>query len=162
MMDELVVLAVQCTFSMVMFFLITRWYIAPRVSRENKFQILSLFLIINTFRYLPLALFMPGQVSPEFPELVKEIVAHGDFLSSIFALVALLLVRFKSKLSIAFIWIFSLVSIADMILALTFAMKAKVYLLPLGVNYYTVSVYVPMLMVIQYYIISILLNKKFQ
>lgn len=159
-MDSFVVLAIQCTCSTVIFFLLFQWYIQPRIKVDTKNAVLAFLLIINVFRYLPLSLYMPGQVSADFPDEVRDIVAHGDFLSGIFAFIALLAVRAKSRFATALIWLFSIVSIADMVLALSFAMMAKVYELPLGVNYFTVSVYVPLLMVIQYQLIRLLINKN--
>lgn len=158
-MDPLVVLGVQCTLSMLVFFLIIKWYVVPKITKETKFDILALLLLVNVFRYLPLSLFMPGQVSAEFPPYLKEIVAHGDFLSGVLALVALLLLKANKKSAIKFIWIFSIVSVIDMVVVLALAMSEKVYLLPLGTNYFTVSVYVPMLIVIQVVIFKILLIK---
>ncbi|MFI0430967.1 hypothetical protein [Mariniflexile sp. HMF6888] len=161
-MDSLIVLGIQCTFSLLVFFLIIKWYVIPKITKETKFDILALLLLINVFRYLPLSLFMPGQVSANFPPYLKEIVAHGDFLSGILALVALLLLKSKKKSAIKFIWLFSVVSIIDMVVVLTLAMSEKVYQLPLGVNYFTVSVYVPMLMVIQVVIFKILTHKMYK
>lgn len=158
-MDSLIVLGIQCTFSLLVFFLIIKWYVIPKITKETKFDILALLLLINVFRYLPLSLFMPGQVSANFPPYLKEIVAHGDFLSGILALIALLLLKSKKKSAVTFIWLFSVVSIIDMVVVLTLAMSEKVYQLPLGVNYFTVSVYVPMLVVIQIVILKILIRK---
>ncbi len=158
-MGSLSVLGIQCTFSLLVFFLIIKWYVIPKITKETKFDILALLLLINVFRYLPLSLFMPGQVSADFPPYLKEIVAHGDFLSGILALIALLLLKSKKKSAITFIWLFSVVSIIDMVVVLTLAMGEKVYQLPLGVNYFTVSVYVPMLVVIQIVILKILTHK---
>lgn len=159
-MEPIVVLALQCSLSLFTFWLISRWYVVPKLTQQNKFEILAILLIINVFRYLPLSLYMPGQVSPEFPAYVKEVIAYGDFVSGMLALVAVLLLRKHKKGSIAFVWLFCVVSIADIILALSFAMTAKVYELALGVNYFTVVVYVPLLMVIQVLILKILLNKS--
>jgi hypothetical protein len=159
-MDPLVVLAIQCTFSGVIFFLLAQWYLEPWISKQTKFKVLAFLLIINVFRYLPLSLYMPGQVAADFPMHIKDIIAHGDFLSSILAFIALLSVKTNSKHSVTFIWVFTIASITDMVLALSYAMNAKVYQLPLGVNYFTVSVYVPMLMVVQYQIIKIVTHKN--
>ncbi|MBK6263851.1 hypothetical protein JKA74_02285 [Marivirga sp. S37H4] len=162
-MDPLVVLGVQCTFSMLVFFLILKWYVVPKITKETRFDILAVLLLVNVFRYLPLSLFMPGQVSADFPPYLKEIVAHGDFLSGIIALIALILLKSKKKKSaIAFTWLFSVVSLIDIVVVLTLAMSEKVYLLPLGANYFTVSVYVPMLIVIQVLILKILLAKAYR
>lgn len=158
-MEPLIVLALQCSKSMLVFYLILKWYVISKINKDTKLDILALLLLVNVFRYLPLSLFMPGQVSDDFPLYLKEIVAHGDFLSGILALIALLLLKSKKKFALAFTWIFSIVSIADMIVVLSLAMTEKVYLLPLGANYFTVSVYVPMLIVIQIVILKILSKK---
>jgi hypothetical protein len=158
-MDPLVVLGVQCTFSMLVFFLIIKWYVIPKITKETRFDILSLLLLVNVFRYLPLSLFMPGQVSADFPPYLKEIIAHGDFLSGILALIALILLKSKKRSAVTFTWLFSVVSIIDIVVVLILAMNEKVYLLSLGANYFTVSVYVPMLIVIQVLILKILTAK---
>ncbi len=159
-MYPLVVLAIQCTFSCAIFFLLAKWYLEPQITIQSKTKILAFLLIVNVFRYLPLSLYMPGQVSVYFPASIKDIIAHGDFLASILAFIALITVKANSKYSIGFTWLFTIASITDMLLALSFAMNAKVYLLPLGLNYFTVSVYVPLLMVVQYQIVKILTNKN--
>jgi len=158
-LDSLVVLGVQCTFSLFVFFLIIKWHVVPKITKKNKFDVLALLLLVNVFRYLPLSLFMPGQVSANFPPYLKEIIAYGDFLSGILALIAMILLKSKKKSAVNFTWLFSVVSIIDILVVLTLAMSEKVYLLPLGANYFTVSVYVPMLIVIQVVILKILLSK---
>lgn len=161
-MDPLVVLCLQCTFSTLVFFLIFKWYLTPRITKETRVDILALLLLVNVFRYLPLSLFMPGQVSTDFPHYLKGIIAYGDFLSGILALIALFLLKSGKKSAVALTWLFSVVSIADMVVVLTLAMSKKIYELPLGANYFTVSVYVPLLIVIQVLILKILLTKAYQ
>lgn len=160
-MDSFVVLGVQCTFSMLVFSLIIKWYAIPKLTKETRFDILALLLLVNVFRYLPLSLFMPGQVSADFPPYLKELIAHGDFLSGVLALIALILLKSKKKSAVPFTWLFSIVSIIDIVVVLTLALSEKVYQLPLGANYFTVSVYVPILIVIQVLILKILLAKVY-
>ncbi|MCU0430870.1 MAG: hypothetical protein MUF42_12975, partial [Cytophagaceae bacterium] len=99
-MDPLVVLALQCTFSGIIFFLLAHWYVTPRLSKQSKFPILAVLLIIHVFRYLPLSLYMPGQVDEDFPLHIKGMVAHGDFLSSMLAFASLILVKIKSRYAV--------------------------------------------------------------
>ena len=161
-MNALVVLGIQCTFSMLVFYLIVKWYVFPKITKETWREVLALLLLVNVFRYLPLSLFMPGQVSDAFPAYLKELVAHGDFLAGIVALIAVILLKSGKKSAIGFTWIFSVISIVDMIVVLTLAMGEKVYELPLGVNYFTVSVYVPLLIVVQVVILKLLLTKSYR
>ncbi|WP_130734503.1 hypothetical protein [Flavobacterium sp. J27] len=159
-MNPLFVLAIQCTFSCVVFLWLGKWYLEPKMVSYPKYKILLFLLFINAFRYLPLSLYMPGQVSENFPTMVKEVVAHGDFLAAILALITLLIIKKKSRFTTFFITLFCIVSCIDMALALALAMYTKVYLLPLGVNYFTVVVYVPLLIVVQYYIFKTLTLKN--
>lgn len=161
-MDSLVVLGVQCTLSMLVFFLILKWYVIPKITKETKFDILAILLLVNVFRYLPLSLFMPGQVAGDFPPYLKELIANGDFLSGILALTALILLKAGKKSAVTFAWIFSIVSIIDIMVVMSLALYEKVYELALGTNYFTVSVYVPMLIVIQVLILKILTHKRYK
>lgn len=161
-MNSLLILSVQCSMSLLTFFLIFKWYLVPKISKQNKFNVLSFLLLINVFRYLPLSLFMPGQVDSNFPLPLKETIAHGDFLSGILALLALILIKTNQKSSIVFVWIFSIVSTLDIVIVMTLALHSKVYNLALGANYFTVSVYVPLLIVVQTLIFKILIHKSYK
>src|SRR5690606_3412867 len=127
-MNHLVVLGLKGTFSILLYPLSINWYVVPKITKDTKFDILALLLLVNVFRYLPLSLFMPGQVSAEFPPYLKEIVAHGDFLSGVLALGALVLLKADKRSAIKVTWIFSIVSVIDMVVVLTLAMSEKVYL----------------------------------
>jgi hypothetical protein len=105
---------------------------------------------------------MPGQVDSSFPLPLKEIIAHGDFLSGILALLALILIKTKQKSLNIFVWIFSIVSSLDIVIVMTLALRSKVYDLFLGANYFTVSVYVPLLIVVQTLIFKILIHKSYK
>lgn len=161
-MDSITVLGVQCGISLLVFFLIAKWYVVPKINSDTGLNILSLLLLVNVFRYLPLSLFMPGQISGDFPTYLKEIIAYGDLISGLLAMSTWLLIKSKSQGAIGLTWIFTVVSITDIVLVMTLAMREKVYNLPLGSNYFTVSVYVPMLIVIQVLILKILIHKKYQ
>lgn len=158
-MAPFIVLSVQCVFSLLIFSLLAKWYVIPAITKKHS-EILALLLIVNLFRYLPLSLFMPGQVSSNFPLHIKEIVAYGDFISAFLALIALITFKSGSKSAKYMVWFFSIISIIDMMAALSFAMASEIYDLNLGTNYFTVSVYVPLLIVAQALILNILLKKS--
>ncbi len=161
-MNPFVTLSVQCTMSLLIFFFVAQWYLVPQIRKDNKVQILAFLLLINVFRYLPLSLFMPGQVSVNFPHYLKQMVAYGDFTSALLALLALILLKKGNKSANAFVWLFSFISVVDLVTVLILAIKEKVYELPLGANYFTVSVYVPLLIITQFYLLKLLTNKAYQ
>ena len=159
-MQTLLILGLQFTISLFLFGFMAKWFAEPYYLKGSGLKILQVFLLINSFRSLPLSLYMPGQVANGFPETAKHMVALGDFASGITAIIALLLVYNKSALSKAAVWIFSIVSSLDMVIALSGAIGSRVDTMPLGANYFTVVVYVPMLMVIQLIIYRMLIKNS--
>ncbi|HAD96174.1 MAG TPA: hypothetical protein DCG19_02150 [Cryomorphaceae bacterium] len=157
-MQTLSILGLQFTISLFLFGFMAKWLAEPHYLKGSGAKVLQVFLLINSFRYLPLSLYMPGQVADGFPDTVKHIVALGDFASGITAIIAMLLVHTKSSQSKAAVWFFSIVSTLDMVMALSGAIGSRVDTLPLGANYFTVVVYVPMLLVIQLIIYRILIK----
>ena len=135
-------------------------YLFPQITKETVYKILSVLLLINVFRYLPLSLFMPGQVGADFPNEVRNWIAFGDLISGLLSLTAYLVWQRNKMEGIFWVWTFSIISSVDIISVLYIALSNKVYLFPLGANYFTVVLYVPLLIVIQYVIFKILLSKK--
>src|SRR5215472_9754148 len=89
------VLNIQSTLSLILFILIARWYVAPRLSGRSRDQAVLPLLWIHAFRYAPLTLLAPGQADPRIPSDVVGVVAYGDFVAALFALLAIVAVQLK-------------------------------------------------------------------
>jgi hypothetical protein len=154
------VLAIQSTMSLVSFALIARWYLAPRLAARSREDALVPLLWINVFRYAPLALYAVGQVDPHIPRDVAAAIAYGDLISAVVALIAVIAVKLRAPGSIAVAWLFSIVSIADLVYATYKAVGAETYKYSLGWNWYILNFYVPMLVVAQVMILRVLVRKS--
>src|SRR2546428_7078971 len=151
-------LNVQSTMSLVSYALIARWHVAPALSRRSREEALMPLLWVHVFRYAPLTLYAVGQVDPRMPRDVAAVIGYGDFVSGVLALIAVIALRLRTPGGVAPVWIFSIVSIADLIFATYKAVGAQVYAMSLGWNWYILNFYVPMLIVTQVMILHRLLR----
>jgi hypothetical protein len=155
-MSPFLALNIQSTFSLVAFSLIARWHVAPRLNARSREDALIPLLWVQVFRYAPLAMYAPGQVDPRIPADVAAVVGLGDLVSAVGALVAL---RLRAKGAIAFVWVFSVVGVADLVFATMKAVAAEIYRFPMGWNLYILNFYVPMIVVSHLMIIRYLLRR---
>jgi hypothetical protein len=158
-MTPFAVLNIQSTLSLILFILIARWYVAPRLSSRSRNQASLPLLWIHAFRYAPLTLLAPGQSDPHIPADVVGVVAYGDFAAGLLALLTIVAVKLQLRVATALVWLFSIVSIADLLYATARAVGAKLYTFYIGWGWYIVNFYVPMLIVSQVMIVYYLVKR---
>jgi hypothetical protein len=154
------VLNIQSTLSLVVFILIARWYWAPRLANRGKNEAILPLLWIHVFRYAPLTLLAPGQADPHIPPDVVGVVAYGDFVAALFALLAIVAVKLQLRSATTLVWLFSIVSVADLVYATARAVASHLYTFYIGWGWYIVNFYVPMLIVSQVMIIYYLVANR--
>ena len=154
------VLKIQSTLSLILFILIARWYVAPRLSGRSRNQAVLPLLWVHAFRYAPLTLLAVGQADPHIPPSVIAVVAYGDFVAALFALVAIIAVELRLRSATALVWLFSIVSIADLVYATARAVASQLYSFYIGWSWYIVNFYVPLLIVSQVMIVYYLMTRR--
>ena len=93
-------------FSLIAWSIVTARYIWPKLSNRDRAEALRPLLILHSFRFIGLALLVPGVVSPDLPPAFAHSAAYGDIIAAILALLSLLLL--PSAAGVAAAWIFSL------------------------------------------------------
>lgn len=161
-MSSFYLLNLQSTLSLVGFALIAMWYIAPRLKKMELNDALVVLALIHVFRYTPMTLLVPGQVSADIPSDVVHTIAYGDLISSLLAFVAVLFLRYRWTGALVVAWLFNLVGFADIGMALVQGVGARLYEYELGFNWYILTYYVPVLIVTHIMMIMRLIkgNKK--
>lgn len=142
------------------FVLIAKWYIAPRLALLPLEKVLIPLLWVNVFRYIPLNLLAPGQVSTDIPISILSLIAYGDLISGVLALIAIIFLVYRVPGAMLAVWVFLVVGVTDMLIVFPTAVSAKLYLYPLGFNWYVVAFYVPMVLISQIMTGYYLLTKK--
>ncbi len=155
-MSPLALLSLQITTSFVVYSAFAAWVVRPAIDDWSPRKALRAMLWIHVFRFVPLALYAPGQVSADVPRVVIDTVARGDFAASIAALIALASFRAAPRHAIAATWVFSVVSTIDIVHALFVALANGVYKHSLGVGWFVLILYVPLVCVSQAAIVAYL------
>ncbi len=133
-MDAFYLLNLQSTLSLVVFALIAKWYITPRISKLELEDALLPLVLVHAFRYTPMTLLVPGQVAADIPAHVVNSIAYGDLASGLLALIAAVLLKHRISGAIIVTWIFNIVGMIDIINALVQGVGAQLYKYALGFN----------------------------
>lgn len=118
----------------------------PWLRGLSRVRALELLLWTHVPRSLPLALLAPGQVVGVAPS-VANAIAWGDFLSAVLALASIVAIRSRGERAMHWVWLFFAVSSVDIVTALTLGLGSGVYEQPLGVSWFVLTLYVPLVCV---------------
>jgi hypothetical protein len=156
----LFLLAVQILSSFLVFGLFAAWVVAPRLRTLPLERALPPLLWTHALRYVPLALFAPGQIGPGIAPVVVRTIAWGDFTASAFAMVALAALHVRGRAGLPLVWVFSIASTIDIGIALAVGLGSGVQKHALGPSWYVLTLYVPLVCVTQVMIFERLIRTK--
>ena len=135
-------------------------YIWPALKERASPENLKPILLLHAFRFLGLALIVPGVVSPELPAAFAQPAAYGDLISAILALLALATLGTPTGTAAA--WVFNTFGTADLLFAFYQGDRISLPNTPglLGAGYFLLTVYVPLLLITHGLAFRILLRTK--
>src|SRR6201988_4715473 len=97
---------VSIAFSFIAWGIVTARYIWPELRLRERAEALRPLLILHSFRFIGLALLVPGVVSPDLPPAFAHSAAYGDIIAAILAFLSLLTLPHGA--GVVFSWIFNL------------------------------------------------------
>jgi hypothetical protein len=135
-------------------------YIWPALREVPSPENLKPILLLHGFRFLGLALVVPGVVSPELPAAFAEPVAYGDLISAMLALLALTTLGTRSGTVLT--WAFNAFGTVDLLFAFYQGGRVSLPNTPglLGAGYFILMAYVPLLLITHGLAFRILLRAK--
>ena len=136
---------VSIAFSLIAWGIVTARYIWPELRRRGRAEALQPLLILHSFRFIGLAMLVPGVVSPDLPLAFVHPAAYGDIIAAILALLSLLLL--PSAAGVAVAWLFSLWGSADLLNAFYQANHAGLLAGQLGAAFFLPTLIVPLLLI---------------
>jgi hypothetical protein len=157
-MNVLEIFGVQLALSLVVYALITKWYVSPWLSNKPINAALMFLIFPHAFRHLGLAFLLPGLVDDSLPESFANAAAYGDFVTGLLAILALFSLRAEWRLAIPIVWLFNVFGAADLVNALRNA-EAVPYL---GVTWFIPTFVVPVLLVTHLMIFARLIGREHQ
>jgi len=159
-MPSPVLFGISVAFGLTAWGVVAWHYIWPALKERPSPQNLKPILLLHAFRFLGLALVVPGVVSSELPEAFAQPTAYGDLLSAILALLALATLRTRSGTVMT--WVFNTFGTVDLFFA--FYQGGRLALPAnqgwLGAGYFLLTAYVPLLLVTHSLAFRILLQAK--
>ena len=146
-MEPIVLFGIQFTLSLVAYWLIASWYVAPRLSGLPRELALAPLLWVHAFRIVGGTILAPGAVGPGVPMEFRTMIGYGDLITALLALLALIALRTHLPRAIAFAWLCVIVGLLDTVNAIVQSVRFSVFTYALGVNWVIVTIYVPALLV---------------
>ncbi len=136
-------------------------YIWPAIRKRESPEALRPILVLHGFRYIGLAVLIPGVVSPQLSgTLFARGLAYGDLAAATLALIALAALR--TRLAGSLIWIFSIFGTADLLNAFYQGGRISLANAPglLGAAYFVPIFGVPLLLITHVLVFRVLLRKE--
>lgn len=123
----------------------TAQYIWPKLRLRPRAEALRPLLILHSFRFIGLAVLVPGVVSPDLSPAFAHSAAYGDIIAATLALLSLLLL--PSAAGIAAVWIFNIWGLADLVNSFYQGPHVGLLAGQLGSAYFIPTLIVPLLLI---------------
>jgi hypothetical protein len=136
-------------------------YIWPTISKQERTEALRPILMLHGFRYIGLAILIPGVVSPQLSgSAFARGLGYGDFATATLALIALAALR--SSLAGPMVWIFNIFGTADLLNAFYQGNHISLANTPglLGADYFIPAFAVPLLLITHFLVFRLLVRKQ--
>jgi hypothetical protein len=115
-MDTPTVFNLLTLFSLVLFFLIAKWYVLPALLKLGPEEALVPLLLFSAFRYLGLAFLVPGWTAG-LPRAFAVPAAYGDLTVAILALGAAVALRYRFAAGTILAWLYAVAGALDFMYA---------------------------------------------
>jgi hypothetical protein len=132
-------------FSLIAWGIVTAHYIWPKLRVLPRVEALQPLLTLHIFRFIGLAVLVPGVVSSDLSPAFARFVAYGDFIAAILALLSLLLL--PSAAGIAAAWIFNVWGAAELLNVFYQGNHAGLLAGQLGATFFLPTLIVPLLLI---------------
>jgi hypothetical protein len=149
---------VSIAFSLIAWGIVTAHYIWPELRHRRRAEALRPVLILHSFRFLGLAMLIPGVVSPDLPAAFAQPAAYGDLIATILALLSLLALPRGAGIVIA--WTFNIWGSVDLLNAFYQGNAAGLLAGQLGAAYFIPTFFVPLLLITHALAFRILLQPQ--
>ena len=153
-MSPQAIFLLQFILSLIVFGLVAKWVLAPWLASQPQREALFWLTLPHAFRYMGMVFLVPGVVAQPLPDYFAIPAAYGDLLTSILAVLVLVLLRIGWKGAMGAVWLFNVVGTVDLLNALRHVDVAPNF----GASWYIPTFFVPLLLVSHFMIFARLLK----
>jgi hypothetical protein len=145
MPQQMIWFFVSIAFSLIAWGIVTIRYVWPELRLRPRADALRPLLILHSFRFIGLAVLVPGVVSPDLPPAFAHAAAYGDIIAAILALLSLSLL--PSATGVVATWVFNLWGTADLLNAFYQAAHSGLLAGQLGAAFFLPTLVVPLYLI---------------
>jgi len=165
-MENFVIFLVQVTFSLIIWGLLARWFVMPRLASLSLSTALIVLIVPHALRQLGLNFLVTGVTNPALlPSSFTLQVAVGDVIATVLALLAMVALRSRWSFALLLVWIFNIEGFLDLMNAYLQGTGLVLggntdWLQGIGAAWYIPTIWVPLLIVSHILIFILLLRKS--
>jgi hypothetical protein len=145
MPQQMIWFFVSIAFSCIAWGIVTARYLWPELRLRSRVEALRPLLVLHSFRFIGLAVLVPGVVSPDLSPVFAHFVAYGDIIAAVLALLSLLLL--PSAAGVAAAWIFNLWGTAELLNVFYQGNHSGLLAGQLGATFFLPTLIVPLLLI---------------
>jgi hypothetical protein len=149
------IFGLQVLLSFLVYGLVARWYVAPRLASLPLHAALPPLLVLHALRYMGMVFLVPTVVGPALPASFAGPAAYGDLVAGLLALGAMVALRTRARVALPLTWLFNVVGLLDLIHAFYQGLRHDVQL---GAAYFIPTFIVPALVITHLMIFRMLLR----
>lgn len=159
-MTTLQIFATQFALNLIVYALIARWYLAPRLAAVPLHAALIPLLLPHALRTAGAVFLVPTVVDPNLPPAFAIPAAYGDLLAALLALGAVAALRARWRLALALVWLFNIEGTVDLLYAIYRGAQVNLTRYQLGIAWYIPTFVVPAALVTHGLIFTLLLTRS--
>lgn len=160
-MNNVSIFWLQLFSSVFVFSIVAVWYVWPSLTKLSRNTALIPLLFVHVFRYVGMALLVPGMIDPKLPEEFLLSAAYGDLLEAGLAFVAIFALRSNWRVAVPLVWVANSWGFLDLLNGLRGVLRVNVPTFDLSTFWYIYTFYAPFVIVSHVLIFLILFRYKF-
>lgn len=153
------ILIINMLLGIILWVYIFRKYYKPLIYSNSFINLIRPLVIFHAFRFIGLIFLIPTVTTPDLSPVFTIPGAYGDFITSIIAIISLLVLSYNIKYSLPLIWLFNIIGSLDLLNGIFIGATNNIGQ-TLGSGFYIVAIMVPALLVTHFYIFKLLINKR--
>src|SRR3954469_4920611 len=103
-MNSVTIFWLQLVTSVVVFSIVTAWYVSPYLTKLSRNSALIVLLFVHVPRYVGMTLLVTGMVDPTLPRGFLSGAAYGDLLEAALALASIFALRSNWRFAVPLVW----------------------------------------------------------
>ncbi|MCI0553117.1 MAG: hypothetical protein L0287_19390 [Anaerolineae bacterium] len=159
-MDAFQIFGLQTTLSLIVYTLIAKWYVWPRLTALPLHEALVPLLFVHTLRHVGMTVLVAGVVDPDVPQSFTVPLAYGDLVAALLALFSIFALRGRWSLVLPLVWVFNIWGFVDLLNAAYQGIRIDATRYDLGAGWFIPTFFVPALYVTHVMIFMLLLKRS--